>query len=80
MQKVQEMKSKIVQFKESLGIGPVLGGGLGIVFILFIGKYIQSSLYSIEDTTQNVNDFISYSINSWCWILVIILLYGMFVI
>ena len=80
MQKVQEMKSKVVQFKESLGIGPVLGGGLGIVFILFIGKYIQSSLYSIDDTTQNVNDFISYSINSWCWILVIILLYGMFVI
>ena len=74
------MKSKIVQFKESLSIGPVLGGGLGIVFIIFIGKYIQSSLYSIEDTTQNVNDFISYSINSWCWILVIILLYGMFVI
>jgi len=80
MQKVQEMKSKIVQFKESLGIGPVLGGGLGIVFILFIGKYIQSSLYSIDDTTQNINDFISYSINSWCWILAIILLYGMFVI
>ena len=80
MQKVQEMKSKIMQFKESLSIGPVLGGGLGIVFILLVGKYIQRSLYSIDDTATNVSDFISYSINSWCWILAIILLYGMFVI
>ena len=81
MPKTQEVvKSKMAQLKESFTLGPVMRGLLGIVFILFIGKFIQSSLYSIEDTTQNVNDFISYSINSWCWILVIILLYGMFVI
>jgi len=80
MEKVQEMKSKIMQFKESLSIGPVMGGLLGIVFILFVGKYIQSSLHSIDDSTSNISNFISYSINSWCWILVIILLYGIFVI
>jgi len=81
MPKTQEVvKSKMAQLKESFTLGPVMGGLLGIVFILFVGKYIQYSLYSIDDTTQNINDFISYSINSWCWILVIILLYSMFVI
>ena len=81
MPKTQEVvKSKIAQLKESFTLGPVMGGILGIVFILFTGKYIQSSLVSIDDTSPNVNEFISYSIKSWCWILVIILLYGMFVI
>jgi len=81
MPKTQEVvKSKMAQLKESLTLGPVMGGLLGIVFILFVGKYIQSSLHSIDDSTSNVSNFISYSINSWCWILVIILLYGIFVI
>jgi hypothetical protein len=81
MPKTQDaVKSKITQLKESLTMGPMMGGFLGIVFILFIGKFIQGSLYSIDDASVKVNDFISYSINSWCWILVIILLYGMFMI
>ncbi len=81
MPKTQDVvKSKMGQLKESFTLGPVMGGLLGIAFILFVGKYITGSLYSVDDTTTNVSDFISYSINSWCWILVIILLYGMFVI
>jgi len=73
------VKDKYAKLRE-MSPGPVLGGGLGIVFILLVGKFIKKSLYSIEDPNPNVTNFISYSINSWCWILVILLILGFFIL
>ena len=75
-----DMTARVIAIRERVYNDPFWGSVFCILLIYGVWYVTSSSLYSTDNLHPKMGDFISYSIKAWCWILILIVLYAMFIL